>query len=467
MTLIELMYRINKKMYRQASLFFNYFNTLVKMKGQGCYFKSFTTYGVPFIERDRRGGKIIIGNNLTMNNCLHNNLIGYTTPCVLRAENARLVIGDNVGMSQTTLVALDADIVVGNNVLFGGGAKVYTTDFHSLDYIKRRDQSQEKYNRKSAPVVIGHDCFIGAGAIILKGVRVGDHSIIAAGSVVTKDIPADVIAGGNPCRIIRSLNPYLLTFFIIQISSSEIWSTLSLQFSSASGGGVFFKNVTFVLFFAPFAKTLFYGMKRKKDTRKIVVPGDAGPVGSKSSVKSKINGFFGDFTNYYLYRLSQTPSHHLRNFVYRNICGLHLGDNAVLYYGAEIRKPTNIWIGKGSIIGDNAILDGRNGIRIGDNVCFASNVRIWTEQHDHRDPWFRCETQVHNPVIIDDRAWIGSHTVILHSVHIGEGAVVAAGAVVTKDVPPYTIVAGIPAKKIADRNKGLKYSFDGEHRHFL
>lgn len=146
---------------------------------------------------------------------------------------------------------------------------------------------------------------------------------------------------------------------------------------------------------------------------------------------------------------------------------MKLDDKAVLYYGAEVRDPYKIKIGVGSIIGDNSILDGRNGITIGDNVCFASNVRIWTEQHDHRDPWFRCETQEHGPVVIDDRAWIGSHTIILHSVHIGEGAVVAAGSVVTHNVPPYTIVAGIPAKKVGERNRDLRYMFIGEHRHFL
>lgn len=157
----------------------------------------------------------------------------------------------------------------------------------------------------------------------------------------------------------------------------------------------------------------------------------------------------------------------MRNFVYRNICGLHLGRKVVLYYGAEIRKPSNMWIGKGTIIGDNSILDGKNGIKIGENVLFASNVRIWTEQHNHSDLWFRCDTQEHKPVIIDNRAWIGSHMVILHSVHIGERAVIAAGAVVTKDVAPYTIVAGIPAKRIAERNRDQRYSFSGEHRHFL
>ena len=229
-----------------------------------------------------------------------------------------------------------------------------------------------------------------------------------------------------------------------------------------------YRNISFVLFFAPLVKFFFYIKLKKENNLSKKSLNEISPgVTQHQSLKSKMAFLYGSFVSYYLYRLSLTASHHIRNFVYRHVCNIQLGEKAVIYYGAEVRAPYKIRIGEGSIIGDNSILDGRNGITIGSNVCFASNVRIWTEQHDHRDPWFRCETQQHNPVIIDDRAWIGSHTVILHSVHIGEGAVVAAGAVVTHDVPPYTIVAGIPAKKIGERNRDLRYEFNGDHRHFL
>lgn len=79
------------------------------------------------------------------------------------------------------------------------------------------------------------------------------------------------------------------------------------------------------------------------------------------------------------------------------------------------------------------------------------------EQHDYRDPWFRCDTKPRHVTLIDDRAWIGSNVIILPNVHVGEGAVCCAGCVVTKDVEPYTVVAGIPAKKIAERPRGLEY----------
>ncbi len=120
-----------------------------------------------------------------------------------------------------------------------------------------------------------------------------------------------------------------------------------------------------------------------------------------------------------------------------------------------------------SIIGDKSILDGRKGIKIGKNVNLSTEVQIWTEQHDHRDPYFRCLTDESYGVVIEDRAWIGPSAIILHSVTIGEGAIVAAGAVVTKNVAPFTLVGGVPAKKISERNKDLRYQLDGNPFPFL
>ena len=94
----------------------------------------------------------------------------------------------------------------------------------------------------------------------------------------------------------------------------------------------------------------------------------------------------------------------------------------------------------------------------------GSEVHLWTDQHDYNDPYFRATKSKVGPIIIGDRAWIGPRVTILHNVHIGEGAVIAAGAVVTKDVEPFTVVGGIPAKKIAERNHNLMYEFDGKTR---
>ncbi len=173
---------------------------------------------------------------------------------------------------------------------------------------------------------------------------------------------------------------------------------------------------------------------------------------------------------YHMWMMLETgkiPSHHIRNFIYRHLYLVDLANGAAIYHGAEIRAGINLHIGEGSIIGDQAILDARNGIRIGKNVNFSSGVHIWTEQHDHSDPGFRCLSDSTYGVDICDRAWIGPGVTILHSVTIGEGAVVAAGSVVTKDIAPFSIVAGIPAKKIGERNKNLQYSLKGEHLSFI
>ncbi|MCQ2181839.1 MAG: acyltransferase [Bacteroidales bacterium] len=165
-------------------------------------YSTYRSYGSPYISTE--SGTLHLGKDFAMNNGMHANQIGYNTPCVFRCEGADIRIGDNVGMSQTAIVAKDgADVTIGNNVRIGGGVKIYSSDFHSPDYMDRREWKSDLAHRKSAPVSIGDDCFIGAGTIILKGVDIGARTVIGAGSVVTKSMPSDCICGGNPCKVIR------------------------------------------------------------------------------------------------------------------------------------------------------------------------------------------------------------------------------------------------------------------------
>ena len=168
----------------------------------------FHTSGVPYVDVSyKRGGQITIGRNFTMNNGMSDNQLGFgKTPCVLRASNGNITIGENVGISQTALVAIDADITIGDNTLLGGGVRIYTTDFHPVDYLQRRNNENSPGCTKSENVTIGNDCFIGAGATILKGVSIGDRTVVGAGSVVTKSLPPDCVAAGNPCKVVRLLN---------------------------------------------------------------------------------------------------------------------------------------------------------------------------------------------------------------------------------------------------------------------
>jgi len=140
--------------------------------------------------------------------------------------------------------------------------------------------------------------------------------------------------------------------------------------------------------------------------------------------------------------------------------------DAIVYYGAELRAPEGLIVGKGSIIGDCCRLDSRFGIEIGRYANFSTGVWIWTAQHDYNSPTFSTSGKC-GKVVIGDRAWIGSRVIILPGVTIGEGAVVASGAVVTKDVEPYTLVGGVPAKKIGERNRNLTYEFNGSHISFF
>ncbi len=146
--------------------------------------------------------------------------------------------------------------------------------------------------------------------------------------------------------------------------------------------------------------------------------------------------------------LGHVPSRRLRHAVYRAM-GLTLGDGAVIYRGLELRDPGRVRIGEGSVIGFDAVLDGRFGITIGRHVNLSSQVAIWTMQHDHRDPAFRARGA---PVSIGDRAWLSFRVTLLPGVSVGEGAVVAAGAIVTRDVEAYTIVAGVPARVVGQRS---------------
>ena len=168
--------------------------------------------------------------------------------------------------------------------------------------------------------------------------------------------------------------------------------------------------------------------------------------------------FRNGWQRYMLFQVGLLPSHHIRRFVYKAL-GAEIGKHVVFHFHTEVRGLHRLKIGDGTIIGDNALLAAQRGLTIGKNVNLSSNVSIYSGAHDHRDPYFRSTPATTRPIIIGDRVWIGSNAIILTGVNIGEGAVVCAGCVVTKDVEPYAVVAGIPAKKVNERPHDLKYEF--------
>ena len=148
------------------------------------------------------------------------------------------------------------------------------------------------------------------------------------------------------------------------------------------------------------------------------------------------------------------PSHHFRRFFYR-LAGMKIGKGSTIHMGARFYDPRNIQIGNDSIIGEEAILDGRDKLIIGDHVDIASEVMIYNSEHDVQSSDFHAKTA---PVEISDYVFIGPRAIILPGVKLGRGAVVGAGAVVTKDVQEFSIVGGVPAQKIGERKiKNLNY----------
>lgn len=187
--------------------------------------------------------------------------------------------------------------------------------------------------------------------------------------------------------------------------------------------------------------------------------------GGLKRILLKIMYILDDMTIYFSKFTGRLPSNKMRRFLLKHFFLIKFHKTVKIYGGFEIRDGFNIEIGKGSIIGNDCILDGRNGILIGENVNLSSGVWIWSEQHDINDASFSCGVQ--KKVIIEDRVWLSARTMVLPGRKVAEGSVVAAGAIVTKDTEPYSISAGIPAKKIRDRNNNLNYELSSSMPWFL
>ncbi len=135
-----------------------------------------------------------------------------------------------------------------------------------------------------------------------------------------------------------------------------------------------------------------------------------------------------------------------------------MGANCFFAMGVEVRNGKNICVGRGSIINKGVLLDGRGGkVTIGSNVDIAQEVNIWTLSHD---PHSDTHAALGGDIIIEDYVWVASRATILPNITLARGCVVATGSVVTKDVPPMTIVAGVPAQKIGLRKSKLLYELN-------
>jgi len=180
-------------------------------------------------------------------------------------------------------------------------------------------------------------------------------------------------------------------------------------------------------------------------------------------LRTAYDWFLSIWNDFHLYLLTLTgyvPSHGFRNFIYR-LSGVKLARSSAIHWRMRFFQPEGVSIGENCNIGNDAFFDGRDGITIGNCVNIAGEVRIYTREHDIDDPFF---AECGAPVVIEDYAYIGTRVTILPGVRIGYGAVVATGAVVTKDVPPYMLVGGVPAKIIRERSHDLRYKLGAARR---
>ena len=151
--------------------------------------------------RIKNEGVIDIGKNFIGNSGKRYNPIGGDINLSLIVhKNATLSIGNDVGISNSTIVCANR-IDIHDNVFIGGSCKIWDTDFHSLDPIARKEGREIR----TSPIKISKNVFIGGSSIILKGVAIGENSVIAAGSVLSKDVPSNQVWGGNPAKYIKNL----------------------------------------------------------------------------------------------------------------------------------------------------------------------------------------------------------------------------------------------------------------------
>lgn len=146
-----------------------------------------------------------IGEGAIINSGVDNGIGNESYSKVEVGPHAKLVIGGEFGMSNT-VIQCRSSITIGERVRIGNGCLIMDTDFHNLDWRKRTYYDKHDDEPvKSAPIIIGDNVFIGTRCVITKGVVIGKHSVIAAGSVVVSNVPEDEIWGGNPAKFIKKI----------------------------------------------------------------------------------------------------------------------------------------------------------------------------------------------------------------------------------------------------------------------
>jgi len=191
--------------------FLHKFRSLICSKSTSYYLRKHCITSSPIKISDKcilnifPGANVRIGSNLSIGSGIYTTISDGSYTQIIVKSTANLFIGNNVGISSSQIHCWQ-QIIIGNNVNIGFGCLIIDTNFHSLDFnCRNSNRGHEEDFTKTASIIIEDNCFIGARCIINKGVKIGKNSILAAGSVVIKNIPNNEIWGGNPARFIKKI----------------------------------------------------------------------------------------------------------------------------------------------------------------------------------------------------------------------------------------------------------------------
>lgn len=304
-------------------------------------------------------------------------------------------IGNNTYINYNCCFLDSAKVIIGDHVYMGPNCNIFTP-CHPIHHELRK----EKVTEYALPVTVGSHSWIGGDVVITPGVTIGENCVIGAGSVVTKDIPDNSIAVGNPCKVIRQINDkdreYINSLILDDETKDSKYKQENGYVYSAKDEAIF--NIV-------------------KDTVHYV------EILNKLS-NSEI----------------QRRRDFLRTFVAKLDEGAMINSPFYMEFANHLEMGVNSFINYDCIMLNNAM------VKLGDNVLVGPKVSFYTAMHPidakQREQWLVYA----KPITVEDNVWIGGSATILGGVTIGKNAIVGAGAVVTKDVEPNTIVVGNPAR---------------------
>lgn len=304
-------------------------------------------------------------------------------------------IGNNTYINYNCCFLDSAKVTIGDYVYMGPNCNIFTS-CHPIHHELRK----EKVTEYALPVTVGSHSWIGGDVVITPGVTIGENCVIGAGSVVTKDIPDNSIAVGNPCKVIRQINDkdreYINSLILDDETKDSKYKQENGYVYSAKDEAIFNIVKDTVHYVEILNKLSNSEIQRRRDFLRTFV--------SKLDEGAMINSpFYMEFANH-----------------------LEMGVNSFINYDC--------------IMLNNAM------VKLGDNVLVGPKVSFYTAMHPidakQREQWLVYA----KPITVEDNVWIGGSATILGGVTIGKNAIVGAGAVVTKDVEPNTIVVGNPAR---------------------